>query len=93
MTPADHAWRIAREHGTRAAAVAAAIRKAQARALAIADEADIDGHPGIARTLRRKVAAPRPGDVQIEHLASAVRASISAYGTAARAVRHAPRRE
>jgi hypothetical protein len=78
-----HAARIAREHGPRAAAVAAAIRKAQARALEIAVEADMDGRPGIARALRRKVEQPRAGDVRVVHLADRVRVQIGAYGVAA----------
>ena len=78
-----HAARIAAPHGPRAAATAAAIRIAQARALEIATEADMDGRPGIARTLRRKVDAPRTGDIEIVHLVDRVRVSIAAYGVAA----------
>lgn len=83
-----HAARIAADHGARAASVAAAIRNAQARALEIAAEADMDGRPGIARALRRKVVAPRPGDVMVVHLSDRVRARIAAYGVAAEATRH-----
>ena len=84
----QHAARLALEHGPRAAPVAAAIRAAQARALDIAAEADMDGRPGIARALRRKVAQPRTGDVQVQHLSDRVRASITAHGIAATATRH-----
>ncbi len=80
-----HAARIAAEHGPRAAAVSAAIRTAQQRALAIAVEADMDGRPGIARALRRKVDAPRPGDVVVVHASDRVRVKIGAYGVYATA--------
>lgn len=83
----NHAARISREHGGRAAPVAAAIRAAQSRALEIAIEADTDGRPGIARALRRKVAAPRPGDIIVEHLVDRVRVRIAAYGVMAQATR------
>lgn len=82
-----HAARISREHGPRAAAVAAAIRAAQSRALEIAVEADVDGRPGIARALRRKVYAPRPGDVEVVHATDRVRVRIGAYGVHATASR------
>lgn len=75
-----HAARIASMHGARAAAVAAAIRAAQDRALEIAVEADMDGRPGIARALRRKVMQPRPGDIEVVHAHDRVRARIGAYG-------------
>lgn len=87
-----HAARIAREHGPRAPHVAAAIRTAQARALEIAAEADMDGRPGIARALRRKVERPRAGDVIVVHLADRVRVQIAAYGVAAEAVRYSTQR-
>ena len=75
-----HAARIASTHGARAASVAAAIRAAQDRALEIAIEADMDGRPGIARALRRKVTAPRAGDVEVVHAHDRVRVRIGAYG-------------
>lgn len=73
----------------RAAATARAIRRAQARALAIADEADMDGRPGIARALRRKVSAPTIKDIAIDQLADRVRARISAYGVTAEGIARA----
>jgi len=75
-----HAALIASTHGVRAASVAAAIRAAQDRALEIAIEADMDGRPGIARALRRKVMQPRSGDVEVVHVHDRVRARIGAYG-------------
>ncbi len=81
------AWTIAREHGPRAASTAAAIRSCQSRALEIAAEADMDGRPGIARALRRKVERPRAGDVVVVHLRDRVRVRIAAYGVAAEATR------
>lgn len=77
------AWRIARTHGPRAAATAIAIRGCQQRALDIAAEADMDGRPGIARALRRKVARPRMSDVEVIHMRDRVRVRISAYGVVA----------
>lgn len=82
-----HAARIAQNHGPRAAAVAAAIRQAQERALEIAVEADMDGRAGIASALRRKVEAPRSGDVEVYHLSDRVRVRIAAYGVVAEATR------
>ena len=77
------AWIVARAHGPRAAATAIAIRGCQQRALEIAEEADMDGRPGIARAMRRKVARPRPGEVEIVHMRDRVRVRISAYGVIA----------
>lgn len=82
-----HAARIARDHGPRAAAVAAAVRSAQERALEIAEEADMDGRYGIACALRRKVEAPRSGDIEVYHLTDRVRVRIAAYGVVAEATR------
>lgn len=89
-----HAARIAAQpqHRARAASTAAAIRAAQARALAIAEEADMDGRPGIARALRRKAANPRAGDIEVTHLSDRVRARIRAYGITAEGTRHSTTR-
>lgn len=48
----------------------------------------MDGRPGIARALRRKVEAPRTGDVLVVHLSDRVRVRIAAYGVAAEATRY-----
>lgn len=70
-------------------AACAAIRRARTAALDIALEADMDGRAGIARALRRKVAAPRPGDWRIEHTTRAVVVTIAAHGVTATGKRHA----
>lgn len=73
---------------TRIPATCAAIRAAKAAALDLALEAEMDGRPGIARALRRKVHAPRPGDWQVHQYAQRVEARIAAYGAVARGVKH-----
>lgn len=69
-------------------ATCAAIRRARTAALDLAAEADMDGRHGIARALRRKAHAPRPGDWFIKHTAREVIVTISAHGVGAYGRRH-----
>lgn len=89
LAPAHQvAWRISREHGPRAASVAAAIRHCQSKALRLADEAERECQPLIARSLKRKALRTRPTDIHITHWSDRVRVSLSAYDDSVVAIRH-----